>query len=199
MVASLVGRKKRWAIERDPPMAKSRGENPHRPSSLRLRQTFVIGRDQVGWRDTQRLRQFPQSDHRRIAPTPLKVAEVILAKARKGRELLLRQASIESEPLHVSTYQAPHIHGATLGVHPSASLSTIVYIQPRGCGDALRNSPMATCPGHIDGRSAQHAGPVFRCTNCGATGCREARCSNHVFRSSGQCSRCGKYGTYKSL
>lgn len=58
---------------------------------------------------------------------------------------------------------------------------------------------MASCPGHIDGRPAQHAGPVYRCTHCGATGCREARFSNNLFRSSGQCSRCGKYNTHKSI
>lgn len=58
---------------------------------------------------------------------------------------------------------------------------------------------MATCPGRLNNQSASHAGQVFRCTKCGAVGCRDERCSNYNLSSSGKCMRCGAYSTCKSL
>lgn len=58
---------------------------------------------------------------------------------------------------------------------------------------------MSVCPGKVGGRIGQHAGSVFRCSKCGAVGCREERCTNHNFTGSGRCNRCGHYQTYKQI
>lgn len=57
---------------------------------------------------------------------------------------------------------------------------------------------MATCPGKLHNNNT-HSGQVFRCTKCSTTGCRDERCSNYNFSSSGKCLSCGAYGTYKIL
>lgn len=57
---------------------------------------------------------------------------------------------------------------------------------------------MATCPGRLNNNTT-HASQVLRCTKCGGVGCRDERCSNYNFSSSGKCLRCGGYSTYKAL
>lgn len=72
-------------------------------------------------------------------------------------------------------------------------------IDPSGPRASLTEHGMSSCPGRLDGKSHQHAQLVYRCTECGATGCREERCSNNGFSRSGQCNRCGRYQTSKAI
>lgn len=56
---------------------------------------------------------------------------------------------------------------------------------------------MASCPGRIQNQAGQHGGNVYRCTKCGAVGCRDHRCTNGKWSSGGGCLRCGAHGTMK--
>lgn len=57
---------------------------------------------------------------------------------------------------------------------------------------------MSTCPGRKS-NGQTHGGTVYRCTHCGAVGCREERCSNYRINGSGRCMACGKYQTYRQI
>lgn len=76
--------------------------------------------------DPQRLGQLVDRDNGGIAATALKVAEILLTKARTLLHLLLCQAFFPTQAGEISTDQFPHIHAKTVAILHTLSLSTIV-------------------------------------------------------------------------
>lgn len=56
----------------------------------------------------------------------------------------------------------------------------------------------SVCHGKVPNKSMICAGLVFKCTKCGAVGCKTKDCSNQKFNN-GQCVVCGSYGTTKPI
>jgi hypothetical protein len=73
-------------------------------------QCFVVRRDQGDMPYSECLRQLEYRHDRRISPPLLKVAYILLRKARTFRELLLREPALNPDALHVPSDQPPHVH-----------------------------------------------------------------------------------------
>ena len=76
--------------------------------------------------DTEGGCQLVDADDRRVAPTLLKAANVLLAEAGTLCQLLLRKASLLPDPLDVSPDQLAHIHAREMSGYACIDLSTIV-------------------------------------------------------------------------
>jgi hypothetical protein len=62
--------------------------------------------------DTEGGCQLVDADYRRVAPTLLKAAYVLLAEAGELRQLLLGEPFLLPDSLHVSPDQLAHVHAA---------------------------------------------------------------------------------------
>lgn len=99
---------------------------------------IIRRRDEIDRRGVQRLGQFPQADHRGVAATAFKVAEILLREARTLGQLLLRQAAFQPDPLRVPSHNPAHVHAPERGRTLRGGLSTLVCIDAMWClGRAL--------------------------------------------------------------
>lgn len=72
------------------------------------------------------LGQFVKRDDGRIALTPLKVAEILLAETGACLHVLLSQSFLMSQPSEVASNQFAHVHARTDCRAQPLSLSTII-------------------------------------------------------------------------
>jgi hypothetical protein len=90
--------------------------------------------------DTEGGCQLVDADDRRVAPTLLKAANVLLlAEAATLRQLLLGQTFLLPDPLDVSPDQLAHIHAREMSGYACVDLSTIV------CNGTWARTPGALC------------------------------------------------------
>ena len=87
---------------------------------------FSIRRDQIDRRHLQRLSQFEQRHHGRIAGAAFQAADVLLAVAGFLGKLLLCQTAREPDLQHIPPDQLPHVHADWLDGYRRANLSTMV-------------------------------------------------------------------------
>ena len=57
---------------------------------------------------------------------------------------------------------------------------------------------MTLCDGERSGYGLACRGTVYKCSSCGATGCKQNKtngCTNQAFSVTNQCLKCGEYNT----
>ena len=72
---------------------------------------------QVDMRYFERLSQFVESHHGRVALAPFQSAQILLAESRARFDLLLREVLFTANARKIPAYQLPYIHAARVGAY----------------------------------------------------------------------------------